>query len=285
MTNNNFTKKALLARFSQRKFNANITDKSASKELQRDKNASSDAAKVMKKIFDDSIFDKLGHIVGLAYRYHQTMTIPWMYRGVGMLPIVNHGAYSKQMHRYKEELEIAKKELKEVLPTLIEKERNSNRLGKLWNEADYRIDDLAAHFDFEIQFFPVPDSGHFVVDVQNEAMSEIQSAFAEAEQTAIKEATKDLWARIYTVVKNMAERLDDPKGKFHDTLVGNITDLCGLLPALNIANDNQLNKMVVDIENKLTSVEPKVLREDKKIRKEVVTSAKEILSTMEAFVQ
>jgi hypothetical protein len=279
---NNYGKKALLAKFTQKTWSANKEDNSASKELKTKKNTADTAdVRVIKKIIDNVNFDRLGHIVGLAYRYHQTMTVPWMYRGVGLLPITLHSKYTEQLRKFKAELEEAKLELMKILPTIIQQEKESGRLGNLFNEADYPMENLANYFDFTIQFFPVPEAGHFMVDLQNEAIDEVKQAFVDAEKEAVKTATGDLWQRIYKVVNTMAERLSDKDSKIFDSLVGNITDLCALLPELNVTNDPQLNKMVREIESKLTTTETITLRTDKKVRKEVAKSAKEILASMQ----
>jgi hypothetical protein len=65
-------------------------------------------------------------------------------------------------------------------------------------------------------------------------------------------ATKDLWERLHTVVSRMSERLSDKDKKFHDTLVGNISDLCCLLSKLNLTGDADLEAMRHKIEAKLT---------------------------------
>jgi len=81
----------------------------------------------------------------------------------------------------------------------------------------------------------------------------------------------------------MADRLDDG-GKFHDTLVENITELVNILPHLNVVGDEELEAMRREVEAKLTRFDPEVLRKSRKARKDTLKEAETILDKMKGFV-
>ena len=56
------------------------------------------------------------------------------------------------------------------------------------------------------------------------------------------------------------ERLSDPTGIFRDSLIGNIDELVGLLPILNVANDPQLDDLATNLRLSVFGVTPEVLR-------------------------
>ena len=278
------SKKALLVKFTMQLWSGRKQDKDVNNTVDRINDANG-AGNFTKKLIDDPLFAKLGYIIRQAYIYHQTMTIPWMYKGAGLLPMKLYPEYTKRMREFREELEQAKREFESFLPMIIEKQKTDGRLGKLFNAADYpEFSELTNKFGIDIKITPVPEAGHFIVDAQNEELSKIKGQFEEFENATRKEASTDLWNRLYDVVNHMVAKLSDPTAKFKDTLVGNIADLCTILPSLNIMNDEKLDAMVRDVTSKLTSCDPDVLRTDKKERKEVAKSAKEILATMEGFM-
>lgn len=92
-------------------------------------------------------------------------------------------------------------------------------------------------------------------------------------KAAYAEAAKEPWMRLKKVIDNMAERLSDPDKKFHNTLVTNITDLCELLPALNIGNDPVLKELAREAMAKLTGYDPADIRKDPGTRKTVAERA------------
>lgn len=82
----------------------------------------------------------------------------------------------------------------------------------------------------------------------------------------------------------MVERLHDPKAIFRDTLVSNIVDLVNLLPALNVAEDPDLESMRSRVESILAGLKAEDLREDKALRQETAKDAESILRDMQAYM-
>jgi hypothetical protein len=281
---NKLSKKALLSKFTMQLWSGRKQDKEVNRTVDKINDAHN-AGNFTKKLIDDPLFAKLGYIIRQAYVYHQKMTIPWLYKGVGILPMKLYIEYTKRLREYSEELQKAKRDFQEQLPSIIEKEKTSGRLGKLFNPSDYpEFNDLVSKFNIDIKFAPVPESGHFIVDLQNEDMLRLKSEFDDFEKQVKKEAASDLWNRLYEVVKHMAEKLSDPKASFKDTLVSNIAEICSILPSLNIMDDENLNEMVRHVEKYLVNCDPQTLRTDKGNRLLVAKDAKIILKTMEGYI-
>jgi len=94
----------------------------------------------------------------------------------------------------------------------------------------------------------------------------------------------DLWLRLYKVVEHMVERLSKTEHKFKNSLVTNITELCELLPKLNITDDINLNTTLNEIRTKLTEFTPTTLREDSAIRNKTAREAETILNKMKHYL-
>jgi hypothetical protein len=80
-------------------------------------------------------------------------------------------------------------------------------------------------------------------------------------------------------VGNVVDRLSDPDNIFRDSLITNLRDLCVQLPKLNVAGDEELERMIFETE-KIACLSPDDLRSDDKLRKEAHSTAEDILSAM-----
>lgn len=74
----------------------------------------------------------------------------------------------------------------------------------------------------------------------------------------------------------------DPR--FHDSIVGNIKELCEIMKDMNVAGDAEIEKMTKQIASTLGKLNPDELREDKKARKAAADSADEILRKMSGYL-
>ena len=93
----------------------------------------------------------------------------------------------------------------------------------------------------------------------------------------------NLWQRVYELVKPLADKLNDPKGIFRDSLVEKIHDLTNLLPKLNITGDKKLNDLTNEIRQKLCSRSPGELRDLDGVRGRVAKDADDILDRMKGY--
>ena len=98
------------------------------------------------------------------------------------------------------------------------------------------------------------------------------------------EAMQDLWQRLYTPVKLATEKLVDPRSIFNDSLVGNLREICELLPRLNVTDDPDLEAMRQLVEGKLAHYHPDNWRNDPDLRKDVAVDAKDIMDKMGALM-
>ena len=82
----------------------------------------------------------------------------------------------------------------------------------------------------------------------------------------------------------MAEKLDDPKAVFRDTLVENTREICSVLTRLNFTDDPNLEAMRQEVEQSLTKHHPDALRNDPDLRRDKAAEAKAIMAKMGAFM-
>ncbi|MGW8179335.1 MAG: hypothetical protein ACWGQW_11325, partial [bacterium] len=225
---------------------------------------------------------KITKIKGLARQYHYYVTLPWS-RGWGILPSVLFFDYMEEQRKYRVAFENAVEDLKDNLPDFVERDRIE--LGDLFDPANYpTISSLENSFHFRVSTLPIPDKGHFIVDLQEEGLEELQAMTEATIRSQIEEAQKAPWQRLLGAVSKMVERLSDPDKKFHDTLIENVASICNVLPSFStITGDEELEEIRKEVEAKLLQTSADVLRDNKKVRKNVANEAAEIMKKMEAY--
>lgn len=167
----------------------------------------------------------------------------------------------------------------------LQKERQIE-LGDLWDEKDFVTERaMRRKWQAEISFEPVPESGHFVVEVEKDILKTMKNELDAKVKNLRDGLSTDLYKRLHIVVKHMAEKLSAEKGRFHDTLVTNINELVDILPLLNVNGDKELDKIAKEVKEKLSGIDPQDLREDVKFKKTKASEAKALLKKLSGYVE
>jgi len=247
-------------------------DKRASTDVTRSNGADSGIANVHKKLLGNC--DELTAVQKFganARNIHYSMTMPWSDVGLRLLPTAMYPKY----HQAMTELQNEYFRLVKVFLDSYEWEisQAQARLGALFRADDYpTAESIAAKFDFELNYIPLPESGDFRIDVGVEALDQVKSDYEEFYSTQVKRAMDDVWRRVYDSLTKMSERLDygghEDKKIFRDSLVDNVLDMVDLLDVCNVTGDSQMSAMRLNLEDALRGVTPDALREDAFLRAE-----------------
>jgi len=258
-------------------------DKSASKQTTSSYGASESAARVNKLLIPK---DALAAVTkaGTAMRAeYLKMTLPWNDNNQRLLSGALYMEFTDTMRNLARTFDQAADELCRDYAVLVADAEV--QLNGLFNPQDYPDQDTVREkFSTKIDFMPVPDSGHLLVDIGNEETVALKGQIDEAVNSSLAKAQTDTWDRLYGVVSHMAERLDDTDAVFRDSLVENIQNLCALLPSLNITGDKRLYDLQQEVEARLLSYTPKELRKSKLIRSDTAEAAKDIMEKMAAYM-
>lgn len=112
-----------------------------------------------------------------------------------------------------------------------------------------------------------------------------------AENSRLQGTVRDVTSRVEDVLVRMVDRMgaygkdENGKtvGKFHDTIVGNVREIAGLLGHFNITNDPEIENVRRRLVNEICVVTPDELREDPELRKDIKSKASDILSRVGQF--
>jgi hypothetical protein len=280
---NRLSEKAMLVRLSISQWTARKYDKKISGEVTAQYQTNSDSGRWNKVLIAQDAIKAIAKSAGNARTFHYDNTLPWGDDESRLLPSANYLTYSQKISELKTEFEKAVREFSANYPALIDDARIS--LNGMFNPMDYpNPDDIERKYRLSVSVNPLPDAADFRVTLHDSDVDAIRQDIETRAQDAQKEATRDLWERLHSVVASMVERLSDPKAIFRDSLVSNINDLTALLPRLNVTDDPGLEAMRRAVEARLGGYEPEKLRENKYVRQEAAKEAQDILNTMSGYM-
>lgn len=212
-------------------------------------------------------------------------TLPWAHRGVRILPAVSFAQYSDEMRKGSQQFIDCVESFCNEWPRL-------KTLALAETHGLVKPEDFPANvrdrFGVELQVMPIPTVGDFRVAMADEDAARLKAQMQEGVDAQIREAlvlaTREPYERLYELVKNMCQRLADPDGKFHDTLITNVRDLCAVMPALNITGDANLQQVTALAEKMIANIEPQQLRDVPILRERVAVDAAALKVMLEPHV-
>lgn len=265
---------AMLAALNISQWTARKYDKKVSSEVEKNHNAK-DAGRFNKILVGKEALEGIGKIATAARAHHYKVTLPWGDNGERLLPAMLFEDYTSTMRDFRSNFEARVREFVRDYPQL--KMDAIKRLGSMYDPQDYpHVDDIAGRFAMRVDFSPVPTAADFRVNLNDQYVASIKQDIEQRMIDRQKEAVKHCWQRVREVVTHIHERLADKDKTFRDTLIGNAQELLTILPALNITNDQELNKVAEEVKTLL--IAPERLRQDETLRSETARRAEEILA-------
>lgn len=281
MQSNVLSSKAMLVALNISQWSARKYDRKVSKEVAEQHHAG-DAGRYNKLLIAHAAIKEVAKAAGDARLYHYEQTLPWTDEGYRILPAENYLHYTEGMRKLKARFEKSVRKFLDNYEGL--KDEARLRLNTLFNEADYpHENEIMYRYAFRTNITPLPSAADFRVDLQADELDIIKADIEQRMQNAQADAMKDLYCRVKDCLDRMVERLSDPDAIFRNSLIGNLSDLCNLLPRMNMTNDETLEDMRRQIEAKLVQHDPETLRENKFLRKTVANDAKAILDSMDFY--
>jgi len=256
-------------------------DKKISQEIEAQYNTD-DAGRYNKILIAKEHLANIQKTISAARTFHYDNTLPWSDQGGRLLPSANYFNYVKSIQSFKDDFEREVTNFLKVYPSL--KDEAKQRLNGMFDEEDYPdAATLETKFAIKSMILPVPEADDFRVNLTDDEVDSIRTSIREQVQDSTQAGMKDLWQRLFKVVDHMVERLSDPDNKFKNTLIENITDLCDLLPKLNITADPELDEAVQEIKAKLTVNDSQTLRDNDVARSKTAIEAQKILNKMRPY--
>lgn len=288
---NYLSQKAMLASLNISQWAARRLDKQVTDEVNESHGAANDAGRYNKLLVDKAALVPIQKIVSEVRQYHLRMTQPWFDAGSRILPSALYFDYSTQMQKYRTQFERAVSEFVAEYPAHVE--RRKAALNGLFKDSDYPSETkIASLFGFDVVVLPCPDASDFRTDLAAEHADDIKVEIEKRMKKALDEAMQEPVRRVIDLVGNMAAQLrkrdaseaNGKKSPLYDSLVGNVRDLVGLLPAFNLTGDATLTQITERMRDELCREDVETLKENSAVRSAVAKSAEDILAQAKQFM-
>lgn len=271
--------RALLVKLSLSVHKFRRQDKSASRQVIVGNKVDDNRAKVRtyKNIVSAEITKKITELESRIRGYHYMSTLPYDDSGYRMIAVESLVQYRVDMAGYNRELSALVNWIESNWESAIEEARF---LGDLFDENDYPpFREIKRKFSFSVEFFPISSTEHLrglPPDIEKELVESTNKILNER----VDRAMKEVWGRVFQVIKHVEATLSDPKKRFWDSLTGNVEELIGLLDGLNITRDPGLTDASAKM-RRLLKYDPETLRSNILARTEIAREAAKILTDIE----
>jgi hypothetical protein len=289
-TTNNFqtatlSSSAVLVTLSIGMWNASAKDKRKSDELTTAAGAKSGVAKVNKNLLPDCAeLDAVKKIMGQARKYLYETTMVWSDDKQRLLPLAYYQEFVSVMNDFSTEFFAA---VAALIPVYVTRQYDAQQaLGSLYNADDYpSVHDLREHFKFVVEFEPVPESGHFVVDLHAQARKELVEKFNRTASDKVQRSFAAVCEEFKDCMEHLVSKVNDADNadkstRIHGSLLPNIRRVIDRVRAANniMGNNAEVTATVDAIEDALANISVEALRDNETARERVRTGVQSALS-------
>ena len=263
------------------KLDREITDK-----VNTDASAVRGASQTKKTLFAGTSLRKdISDFAARVRLYHNKHTLPWADKGERMLPTALFMDYKQTMNGFEQTFNMMCQNFYIEYPRLVA-EAPTN-LGTMYKAEDYPdLTDVRLKFGFRRTVKPVPEAGDFRLDIPAHDLDEMREEFLKQQDNKLAEAMREPWDRLHEMLESISKKLtdvegDDSKKRYHDTLISNPIELCGLLTKLNVTNDPKLEEARRQLELAMVTADIEDIKEHADSRNELKSKVDDILKRFE----
>jgi len=229
-------------------------------------------------------FKAVNSLRNRARSFWTSITLPYPEAGIRLAPRDSLEMLHQQLTTFKDELDEAVIQLDDQYSAL--KQTARQRLGELYNEADYP-ETLRGLFEMSWDYPNIEPPSylqHLNPELYEQECQRVQSRFDEAVQLAEQAFVDEL----SQLVSHLTERLggnDDGKPKvFRDTAVSNLRDFFDRFRSLNVRSNEQLDHLVSQCQDIVQGVEPQQLRDHGDVRQQVASQLSGVQSMLDGLL-
>lgn len=259
-------------------------DKDASRHVTTNAHADDDAARVNKHLIPKSALKPVISAASSVRTHFYDRTLPWKDNGDRLLTRRMYMPFVEQHARLVAEFE---GQVEDFLARtyLSARDQAEFRMGALFKEDDYpEPSELRRRFYVHLDIDAVTEANDFRVALDDSERDAIKEQMEGAMQQRLGRAMLDVWQRLARTLGHFAEKVGAEDALFRDSTVRNLEEIIDILPALNILDDPNLERIRKDIQNSLVCYEPVELRKKPKVREAAAGEAKRIMDEMAGFM-
>lgn len=275
---------AMLVELSASTWTARKLDRGVTTEVNDAKGAKAGAARVNKHLLagrtELEAITKLVSEARNTYLYGNTM--PWSDNGLRLVPATRFMEVDKRLREYGDKFHDLVKEFINIYPSLITAQAMA--LGDMFKREDYpTVDKIATRFSWSVNYYPVPQSGDFRVDVGADAAAELKQRAEQALADKVRQMRDEMRTQLKEHLQRMSRQLKvegENKGKLYETLLSNGIAICDLAKSFDDAGDPEIKRLRADMAALLTGVTIDELRKNDDLRMDTKTEVDALLNKL-----
>jgi len=276
---------AVLARLNISVWTANKLDRVATDQVTTSNHADSKAAQVRKNLMAGTKARKeISDYAAECRLWHNQMTLAWEDRGSRLLPTSLFMDYKTEANKREARFNMLVDNFLNNYDAHVL--TSAHYLGTLFNASDYPpVNEVRGLFGFRLVFNPVPESGHFVLDIPAQELEETKQSCEQEIEGKLNDAMRGAWERLHKQLTTMSEKLsegdEETKKRWHDSFVINAVELCEMLTHLNVTRDPQLEAARRELETAMRGLNVDALKHSVAIRETTKKKVDAILNKFE----
>ena len=283
----NLSSASMLVDFSASVYTARKKDVSASEELETIKKADPNVANVHKKLLGNCPeLVAVQKFVGNTRNAHSSMTLPWSDMGMRLLPTSTFFKYKQYMTKAEQEFHTLVEKFFDIYEDAVVNAQTL--LGDLYNPANYPPLDVLRHkFGWRLNFVPLPTSGDFRVEMEQEQAKSLAEEYDKHYTAMFGKAIDSMMGDLMKYLARLSDRLDyksqEDKKVFHDTVTSNITDMLENLLVPLADKDKRLHTLTRQLMDTFEGISADALREDGALRQNTKQSVDDVISSIKSL--
>lgn len=277
----NIASRAMLVQLGISQWTARRLDRSATAEVTSAHAAASDAGRFNKQIVDKSALLPIQQVATAARTYLYQHTLPWADNGDRVLSSMNYFEVMTKLREFKAKFD---EEVDTFCTDYNEhRERARLRLNSLFKDEDYpQAWEVRSKFAMSFGVMPLPTAGDFRVAMSDDVVEEVRQEIEAQLGARVQGLVTSVYSEIRDTLLHLKDRLNS-SGKLHESVFTNVMDLMDRLPGLNVTDDKNLAVLRADVLRELGGITKDAVRDDPKLRNDVVARTESILATMKGL--
>lgn len=282
--------KAMLVKLTMRRANLTKRDTVAEQFVQTQLDDSS--LIVNSKLFRDknNPIRKIMSEADAVYDYHIKNTLAYVDKGPRLLPNNNYMDYTTNMRSLIARVDSL---LNQYMPNYDQyvqtdiKYRSNNQAVARAKVEDYpSAYDFRSRMGFEVRFMPLPDTRHFLFDLDEADLEGFRQSLRDAERVARVNTVKMMLEPLTHLVEKLSVPIGEQGSIFRDTAIENVVEGLERARKLNIDDDPDLADSIKHLSSAVSvfANNKDVLRESPVVRSQAREKLKEIQSKMAGLI-
>lgn len=278
-------KKAVLVRMSIAKFDPRRKNREAVEEFAEKHQVDKKMHNATDALVPPEYIERHRQLSAQGREIMDRFTLPWQDRGFRLCPIGQLNSLMDAITKLRSEWDAATNKFVQNYGYIVDEARI--RLNGSFKEKHYPSQAEIKHrFDLAVDFCPVPERGHFVVDTINESFLAEMDAFEASKQDRLAIAMQELRDRFVQRLGHLAEKCatygkDGKKSHFHETTLENLAELLDDIPKMLVSDDPVLVSAVQQAKSLISGVDADAIRASEDTRKSIATRASDLLKAFD----